>query len=147
MLAQRCAASSKEIKTVVDANVTEIAQGTQLVARTTAQMRVIDEAVSRVSSIIVEVANASGEQAEGIRQVNQAVSHLDGATQQNAALVEQAAATAQRLAEQADVLDEAVRLFTVADAASTQHSASGMRDAFTADASNRAASGFTRHAA
>jgi len=120
MLAQRCAASSKEIKTVVDASVTEIAQGTQLVARTTAQMRVIDEAVSRVSSIIVEVANASGEQAEGIRQVNQAVSHLDGATQQNAALVEQAASTAQRLAEQADVLDEAVRLFTVAHAPSTR---------------------------
>ena len=79
-------------------------------------MRVIDDAVERVSSIIVEVANASSEQAEGIRQVNQAVSHLDGATQQNATLVEQAAATAQRLAEQADVLDEAVRLFTVPDA-------------------------------
>jgi aerotaxis receptor len=114
MLAQRCAASAKEIKHVVDTSVSEIGKGTQLVARTTAQMRAIDEAVSRVSSIIVEVANASGEQAEGIRQVNQAVAHLDSATQQNAALVEQAAATAQRLAEQADVLDEAVRLFTVA---------------------------------
>ncbi|WGS54668.1 methyl-accepting chemotaxis protein [Paraburkholderia sp. D15] len=116
MLAQRCAASSKEIKSVVEASATEVAAGTELVSRTTSQMRVIDEAVSRVSSIIVEVANASSEQAEGIRQVNQAVSHLDGATQQNAALVEQAAATAQRLAEQADVLDEAVRLFTVAEA-------------------------------
>ncbi|MBB3261519.1 aerotaxis receptor [Paraburkholderia bannensis] len=116
MLAQRCAASAKEIKQVVDASVHEIAQGTELVELTTAQMRAIDQAVSRVSSIIVEVANASGEQAEGIRQVNQAVAHLDSATQQNAALVEQAAATAQRLAEQADVLDEAVRLFTVAGA-------------------------------
>jgi aerotaxis receptor len=124
MLAQRCAASSKEIKAVVDASVTEIAQGTQLVARTTAQMRAIDEAVSRVSSIIVEVANASGEQAEGIRLVNQAVSHLDGTTQQNATLVEQAASTAQRLAEQADVLDEAVRLFTVAGAAPAARTAS-----------------------
>ncbi|WP_322070692.1 methyl-accepting chemotaxis protein [Paraburkholderia bannensis] len=119
MLAQRCAASAKEIKQVVDASVHEIAQGTELVGQTTAQMRSIDEAVSRVSSIIVEVANASGEQAEGIRQVNQAVAHLDSATQQNAALVEQAAATAQRLAEQADVLDEAVRLFTVAGAESS----------------------------
>jgi aerotaxis receptor len=123
MLAQRCAASSKEIKSVVEASATEVALGTELVARTTSQMRVIDEAVSRVSSIIVEVANASSEQAEGIRQVNQAVSHLDGATQQNAALVEQAAATAQRLAEQADVLDEAVRLFTVADVAPVAHAA------------------------
>ncbi|CAG9247031.1 Aerotaxis sensor receptor protein [Paraburkholderia unamae] len=116
MLAQRCAASAKEIKQVVDASVHEIAEGTRLVGNTTAQMRSIDEAVSRVSSIITEVANASGEQAEGIRQVNQAVAHLDSATQQNAALVEQAAATALRLAEQADVLDEAVRLFTVAGA-------------------------------
>ncbi|WP_233886470.1 methyl-accepting chemotaxis protein [Paraburkholderia flagellata] len=117
MLAQRCAASAREIKQVVDASVNEIAEGTRLVGNTTAQMRSIDEAVSRVSSIITEVANASGEQAEGIRQVNQAVAHLDSATQQNAALVEQAAATAQRLAEQADVLDEAVRLFTVAGGA------------------------------
>jgi aerotaxis receptor len=116
MLAQRCAASAREIKQVVDASVSEIAEGTRLVGNTTSQMRSIDEAVSRVSSIIVEVANASGEQAEGIRQVNQAVAHLDSATQQNAALVEQAAATAQRLAEQADVLDEAVRLFTVTGA-------------------------------
>ncbi|MEI5999742.1 PAS domain-containing protein [Paraburkholderia bengalensis] len=119
MLAQRCAASAKEIKQVVDTTVNEVAQGTELVARTTAQMAVIDEAVTRVSSLIVEVANASSEQADGISQVNQAVSHLDSATQQNAALVEQAAATAQRLAEQADVLDEAVRLFTVAGAPAT----------------------------
>lgn len=116
MLAQRCAASAKEIKQVVDTTVNEVSQGTQLVARTTAQMAVIDQAVARVSSLIVEVANASSEQADGISQVNQAVSHLDSATQQNAALVEQAAATAQRLAEQADVLDEAVRLFSVAGA-------------------------------
>ncbi|WP_087736488.1 methyl-accepting chemotaxis protein [Paraburkholderia piptadeniae] len=116
MLAQRCAASSKEIKQVIDTTVSEVSQGTELVARTTAQMAVIDEAVARVSSLIVEVANASSEQADGISQINQAVSHLDSATQQNAALVEQAAETAQRLAEQADVLDEAVRLFTVSGA-------------------------------
>jgi len=70
-------------------------------------------ASSSEALIIGEVANASSEQAEGIRQVNQAVAHLDGSTQQNAALVKQAAATAQRLAERADVLDDAVRLFTV----------------------------------
>jgi aerotaxis receptor len=146
MLAQRCAASSKEIKSVVEASASEVAAGTELVARTTSQMRAIDEAVGRVSSIIVEVANASSEQAEGIRQVNQAVSHLDGATQQNAALVEQAAATAQRLAEQADVLDEAVRLFTVAEAASTPRAASATRRGDAADAASHVASGVTRHA-
>ncbi|EIF35470.1 PAS domain S-box [Burkholderia sp. Ch1-1] len=139
MLAQRCAASSKEIKSVVEASATEVAAGTELVARTTSQMRVIDEAVGRVSSIIVDVANASSEQAEGIRQVNQAVSHLDGATQQNAALVEQAAATAQRLAEQADVLDEAVRLFSVAHAAPAQRASGATRpQALTSDAAQTA---------
>ncbi|MDR5796758.1 methyl-accepting chemotaxis protein [Caballeronia sp. LZ008] len=115
-LAQRCAASAKEIEGVVATSVAQIAEGTSLVARTTSQMRAIDEAVNRVSAIIMEVAKASGEQAEGIAQVNQAVAHLDDSTQQNAALVEQAAATAQRLAERAVVLDEAVRLFTVAKA-------------------------------
>ncbi|ACD21234.1 methyl-accepting chemotaxis protein [Paraburkholderia phytofirmans] len=147
MLAQRCAASSKEIKSVVEASASEVAAGTELVARTTSQMRVIDEAVGRVSSIIVDVANASSEQAEGIRQVNQAVSHLDGATQQNAALVEQAAATAQRLAEQADVLDEAVRLFTVADAAPAQRVAGTKREVFTVDAARMPAPGIKRHRA
>ena len=148
MLAQRCAASSKEIKSVVEASTTEVAAGTELVARTTSQMRVIDEAVGRVSSIIVEVANASTEQAEGIRQVNQAVSHLDGATQQNATLVEQAAATAQRLAEQADVLDEAVRLFTVAQAAPAPRNTSitntKRRPALTAETAHATAAGSPR---
>ncbi|ASW02125.1 methyl-accepting chemotaxis protein [Paraburkholderia aromaticivorans] len=148
MLAQRCAASSKEIKSVVEASTTEVAAGTELVARTTSQMRVIDEAVGRVSSIIVEVANASNEQAEGIRQVNQAVSHLDGATQQNATLVEQAAATAQRLAEQADVLDEAVRLFTIAQAAPAQRvTSTKRRQAFTPDAAQTVADAVDRHSA
>jgi aerotaxis receptor len=101
---------------VVATSVAQIEEGTSLVTRTTSQMRAIDEAVNRVSTIIMEVAKASSEQAEGIAQVNQAVAHLDDSTQQNAALVEQAAATAQRLAERAVVLDEAVRLFTVAKA-------------------------------
>jgi len=113
MLAQRSAAAAKEISSVIDASVTEVAQGTELVARTSAQMRTIDEAVSRVSAIIVEVASASSEQADGIKQVNQAVSQLDSATQQNGTLVERAAETAKHLAEQAGVLDEAVRLFTI----------------------------------
>jgi len=66
------------------------------VSRTTNRMRAIDQAVNRVSTIILEVAKASGEQAEGIAQMNQA------------------AATAKRLAGRAVVLDEALRLFTVA---------------------------------
>ena len=112
-LAQRSAASAQEIKKVVDESVAEIQQGTQLVSRTAAQMESIDEAVRRVSAIIVEVANASSEQADGISQVNQAVTQLDGATQQNASLVEQVTATARSLSDQAVLLDEAIRLFSV----------------------------------
>jgi aerotaxis receptor len=82
MLAQRYAAASKEIKSVVGMSATKVAAGTELVARTTSQMRVIDEAVGRASSIIAEVANV-GSQAEGIRQVNRAVSHVDGPMQRN----------------------------------------------------------------
>ncbi|WP_322107251.1 methyl-accepting chemotaxis protein [Paraburkholderia sp. J41] len=146
MLAQRCAASAKEIKQVVDASVQEIAEGTRLVGSTTSQMRSIDEAVSRVSSIIVEVANASGEQAEGIRQVNQAVAHLDSATQQNAALVEQAAATAQRLADQADVLDEAVRLFTVSGAPASPRTRTRTANAARAEPAKSTKSAKSAHA-
>jgi aerotaxis receptor len=123
-LAQRCAASAREIKGVVETSVAQIAEGTELVSRTTSQMRAIDTAVNRVSAIIVEVANASNEQAEGIRQVNQAVAHLDESTQQNAALVEQAAATAQALVDRTDVLDEAVRLFTIAGQEESSHAKS-----------------------
>lgn len=112
-LAQRCAASAREIKTVVDSSVEQIAQGTLLVGRTTSQMRAIDDAVLRVSEVIQQVADASTSQALGIKQVNEAVVHLDNTTQQNAALVEQAAATALRLVDQADVLGDAIRLFTI----------------------------------
>jgi aerotaxis receptor len=75
-------------------------------------MESIDEAVRHVSSIIAEVANASSEQAAGISQVTQAVTRLDGATQQNAALVEWAATT-RDLSYQAVLLNEAIALFSV----------------------------------
>jgi aerotaxis receptor len=114
MLAQRCAESARQIKSVVDLTVAEVSQGTELIDRTTSQMKVIEDTVRRVLTIIDDVSNASDEQAKGITQVNQAITHLDSATQQNAALVEQAAATAQRLIDSAHVLDETVRLFTVA---------------------------------
>ncbi|KMZ12897.1 Aerotaxis sensor receptor protein [Candidatus Burkholderia humilis] len=80
-LAQRCAASAKEIEHVVETSGAQIAEGTSLVSRTTRQMRTIDEVVNRVSTIIMEVAKASSEEADGIAQVNQAVAQLDDSTQ------------------------------------------------------------------
>ena len=90
--------------------------GAELVASAGSTMGEIVASVRRVNEILEEISHASREQSAGIEQVNRAVGEMDQVTQQNAALVEQAAATAQRLAEQADVLDEAVRLFTVAEA-------------------------------
>lgn len=112
-LAQSSAKAAREIRSVIDASTTEVEKGTLLVSQTAAQVRAIDEAVKRVAANIVEVANASGEQADGIRQVTQVIAQLDSATQQNAALVEQSASTAQSLGVQAGVLSDAVRLFSL----------------------------------
>ncbi|RKP50215.1 PAS domain-containing methyl-accepting chemotaxis protein [Pararobbsia silviterrae] len=112
-LAQSSANAAREIKSVIDASTAEVEKGSLLVSQTAAQVRSIDEAVKRVASILVEVANASSEQADGIRQVTQAVAQLDSATQQNAALVEQSTSTAQNLGVQAGVLGDAVRLFSI----------------------------------
>ena len=112
-LAQRSAKAAQEIKSVIDASATEVEKGSALVSQTAAQVHAIDEAVQRVATIIVEVANASREQADGIRQVTQVVAQLDSATQQNATLVEQSASTAQNLSAKAIMLNDVVRLFTV----------------------------------
>jgi aerotaxis receptor len=112
-LAQSSAKAAHEIKSVIDASTAEVEKGSLLVSQTAAQVRAIDEAVQRVASIIVEVADASSEQADGIRQVTQVVAQLDSATQQNATLVEQSASTAQNLGLQAGVLSDAVRLFSL----------------------------------
>jgi len=127
-LAQRSAQAAREIKSVIDASATEVEKGSTLVSHTAAQVHAIDDAVQRVATIIVEVANASREQADGIRQVTQVVAQLDSATQQNATLVEQSASTAQNLSAQAIVLNDAIRLFTVTrprPASGNVHSANG----------------------
>lgn len=112
-LAQRCAASAKEIKLIVTDTVTTSQRGSEMVANMAAQISKIESAVSRVSVVLDEVAIASSEQAKALASVNVAVVQLDGATQQNAALVHQSAMTAEQLSGQANVLDEAVRLFSL----------------------------------
>jgi methyl-accepting chemotaxis protein len=73
--------------------------------------------VRKVSDVVAEITSASREQSQGIQQTNDAVAHMDQATQQNAALVEEAAAGAQQLQEQAARLAEVVALFRLRDAA------------------------------
>ncbi|NPT41760.1 HAMP domain-containing protein [Paraburkholderia sp. 1N] len=110
-LAQRASAAAKEIKVLIDTSVARVGVGTQLVDQAGVTMGEIISAVSRVTDIMGEIAAASDEQSKGIDQVGQAVTQMDEVTQQNAALVEQAAAAAQSLDDQAAKLKAAVGTF------------------------------------
>lgn len=113
-LSQRCAAASKEIRTLIGASVANVREGTSLVDDAERAMQDIVDAVRRVSDIVGGISAASDEQSRGIEQVNVAVSHMDGMTQQNAALVEQAAAAAGSLEDQAQRLTGLMAAFRLA---------------------------------
>ena len=110
-LAQRSAEAAKEIKGLIGASVEKVQGGSRLVADAGKTMTEIVSSVQRVSDIIGEITAASAEQSDGIGQVNTAVSQLDQMTQQNAALVEESAAAAQSLKEQAARLSQVVGTF------------------------------------
>lgn len=110
-LAQRSAAAAKEIKGLISDSVDKVDNGSKLVEQAGATMDEIVQAVRRVTDIMGEITAASVEQSQGIEQVNLAVTQMDEMTQQNAALVEQAAAAAESLQDQADGLAQAVSVF------------------------------------
>ncbi|RVT84672.1 methyl-accepting chemotaxis protein [Inhella crocodyli] len=110
-LAQRSADAAKEIKSLIGASVDHVEQGTQLVDRAGATMTDVVSAIERVSAIVGEISRASAEQSEGVGLVGQSLSQMDQATQQNAALVEQSAAAAASLRDQANQLVDAVAGF------------------------------------
>jgi methyl-accepting chemotaxis protein-1 (serine sensor receptor) len=112
-LAQRSAQAAKEIKGLIEDSVTKVGAGSQQVERAGATMQEIVASVKRVTDIMGEISAASEEQSSGIDQVNRAVSQMDEVTQQNAALVEEAAAAAGSLEEQAQRLAEAVAVFRI----------------------------------
>ena len=112
-LAQRSAQAAKEIKGLIEDSVTKVGAGSQRVERAGATMQEIVASVKRVTDIMGEISAASEEQSSGIDQVNRAVSQMDEVTQQNAALVEEAAAAAGSLQEQAQRLAEAVAVFKI----------------------------------
>ena len=117
-LAGRSAEAAKEIKALIGTSVDKVESGTQLVTRAGDTMQEIVQSVRRVVDVINEITAASSEQSSGIADVNQAISHLDQMTQQNAALVEESAAAAESLRDQAAHLAQAVSVFKV-DASST----------------------------
>jgi methyl-accepting chemotaxis protein-1 (serine sensor receptor) len=112
-LSQRSTAAAKEIKALIGDSVNKVGAGSALVARAGTTMAQIVDSVTRVTEIMVEISVASTEQSAGIEQVNQAISQMDTATQQNAALVEEAAAAAHALQDQAGKLAQVVSVFTL----------------------------------
>ncbi len=112
-LAQRSAAAAQEIKTLIEDSVSKVSEGSVLVDKAGESMSNIVQAVKQVAEIINEITNASAEQSDGIGQVNLALAHMDEATQQNSALVEEAAAAAGSLEEQVHLLKTAMSAFRV----------------------------------
>ncbi len=110
-LAQRSASAAKEIKQLIDDSVSKVGAGTSLVRQAGATMSEVVESVKRVTDVVSEISAASNEQSVGIDEINRAVAQMDEVTQQNAALVEQAAAAAQSMQEQAARLASTVSVF------------------------------------
>ncbi len=114
-LAQRSAAAAKEIKNLIGDSVEEVERGSKLVQQAGVTMGEVVESVKRVTNIMSEIANASEEQSMGIEQVNHSIIDMEGMTQQNAALADQAAAAAQSLQDQARDLAHVVSVFKLTD--------------------------------
>jgi methyl-accepting chemotaxis protein len=118
-LAQRSAAAAKEIKQLIVDSVSKVEDGTKLVDQAGSTMSEVVDSIRKVSDIVAEIASASSEQSAGIEQVNRAIADMDSSTQHNAALVEESAAAATALSEQADKLAEVVSLFHIGTHAMT----------------------------
>jgi methyl-accepting chemotaxis protein len=116
-LAQRSAEAARQVKTLINKSVERVNAGSTLVDKAGSTMLEVKASVQRVSDIVGEIAAGSREQMSGVSQVSEAVSHMDQATQQNAALVEESAAAAESLRQQADTLVQAVAVFRTSESA------------------------------
>jgi methyl-accepting chemotaxis protein-1 (serine sensor receptor) len=112
-LAQRSSSAAKEIKDLIANSVGKIRDGSTLAGEAGKTMSEVTHAVARVTDIMSEIAAASSEQSRGIEQVNLAITQMDNVTQQNAALVEEAAAASRSMEDQGQQLNEAVAFFRV----------------------------------
>jgi methyl-accepting chemotaxis protein len=112
-LAQRSAEAAREVKVLIGDAVTKAQAGNAQAAQAGGAMQAIQGGIERVAGIVDAIALASREQASGLAQINQAVAHLDGVTQQNAALVEETSAAAGALQQQAQALAGLMASFTL----------------------------------
>ncbi len=122
-LAQRSAAAAREIKGLIDDSVDKVAVGGKLVEQAGQTMNEVVSSIKRVYDIMGEITAASAEQSDGIEQVNQAITQMDTVTQQNAALVEEAAAAAESMQDQAAKLADLVSVFKLGTEGSMMSSA------------------------
>ena len=118
--AQRSAAAAKEIKALIEASVEQVGHGARRVREAGDTMAEIVASVQRVTDIMAEISAASQEQSAGIEQVSQTVIQMDGTTQQNAALVEEASAAARSSEQQANRLIDAVDVFDLSTTAAAK---------------------------
>jgi methyl-accepting chemotaxis protein len=127
-LAQRSAAAAKEIKTLIDDSVGKVDTGAKLVDQAGMTMSEVVDSIGKVADIMADISAATSEQTHGIEQANRAIMDMDGVTQQNAALVEEAAAAAQAMQQQAAELAQLVSVFkTGAQGAGAQAVAAPVR--------------------
>ena len=115
-LAQRSATAAKEIRELISESQSRVNEGSQMATRAGETMDEIATEVMRVTTLMKEISSASQEQSRGIEQVNQAVTQMDEVAQQNAALVEQAAAATHSLEEQSQQLVQSMAVFRVTPA-------------------------------
>jgi methyl-accepting chemotaxis protein-1 (serine sensor receptor) len=130
-LAQRSAGAAKEIKSLIEDSVSQVDAGGKLVDEAGKTMGEIVTSVKRVTDIMSEIAAASQEQSAGIEQVNQAITQMDDVTQQNAALVEEAAAASASLQDQAGNLAQVVSVFKLDGASYSVRPATSVRQSTT----------------
>ena len=112
-LAQRSSSAAKEIKDLIGESVQRVKDGAVYASQAGETMAEVTQAVARVTDIMGEIAAASNEQSRGIEQVNVAITQMDEVTQQNAALVEEAAAASKSLEHQGQQLNESVAFFKI----------------------------------
>jgi methyl-accepting chemotaxis protein len=115
-LAQRSSQAAKDIKDLITSSSGQVQEGVDLVNHAGKSLTEIVESIRSVADIVADIANASNEQAQGIDQVTKALTQMDEVTQQNSALVEENAATAKTLEQQASIMKERVAFFKLADA-------------------------------
>jgi methyl-accepting chemotaxis protein len=137
-LAGRSATAAKEIKELIQDSVKKVEDGSVLVTQSGQTLEKIVASVKKVSDIVAEIAAASREQSSGIEQVNRAVMQMDELTQQNAALVEQATAASQAMAEQVRGLNEMLARYRIAEGALTTNMKNAAAHASGAAVTNRA---------